>query len=327
MIYSFLIRFFVVLGVIASLLIENVEYKSALIILSIIYLLFFAILVITSEGKKSLKYIYYAIDIAFLTFIIYVTGLTYLSNFVIPFFSEFIEGKEEYTYYGILSLIPVGSALFISNFSDYIFIPLILSGITAIYKVKRFYEEKEWFYKKLKSQMEKLYEENLKLQEEILENQEQMNILPTLQKILKEEISFREGLFEINEYFKAKGMFFIDFVNHKCIAIGDTDCYKEALAFVKDEIQLHYSKEIQELLNSKYIYSIVFNNKDDIVYGILFILFDNQVDIPEKILNIVKDYFDFYFTRFFAERMEEENQVEEETYNQEEKIEENKEEK
>ncbi len=310
MIYSFLIRFFVVLGVIASLLIENVEYKSALIILSIIYLLFFAILAITSERKKSLKYIYYAIDVAFLTFIVYVTGLTYLSNFVIPFFSEFVENKEEYVYYGILSLIPVGEALFISNFSDYIFIPLILSGLVAIYKVKRDYEEKEWFYKKLKSQMEKIYKENLKLQEEILENQEMINILPSLQKVLKGELSFKEALFELNEYFKAKGIFFIDFIHHKCIAIGDTDCHKEALAFVKDEIQLHSSDELKEILQSQNVYSIVINNKDDIVYGILFILFEDKVQIPDRILNIVKDYFDFYFTRYFSEGLEEITQEE-----------------
>ena len=322
MIYSFLIRLFVVLGIIASLLIENVEYKSALIILSIIYLLFFSILSITSEKKKNLKYIYYAIDVAFLTFIVYVTGLTYLSNFVIPFFSEFIESKEEHFYYGLLSIIPVGTALFISNFSDYIFIPLILSGIAAIYKVKREYEEKEWFYKKLKSQMEKIYKENLKLQEEILENQEILNIIPTLQKLLKEEISLKETLFELNEYFKAKGMFFIDFINHKCIAIGDTDCYKEALAFVKDEVQLHNSKELQELLNSQNIYSIVFNNKDDVVYGILFILFEEKTEIPNKILNIVKDYFDFYFTRYFVETLE--DNIQEEDFK--EKISEDKEE-
>ncbi len=301
MIYSFIIRAFVVLGVIASLIIENVEYKSALIILSIIYLLLFAIFVITGEGKKNLKYIFYVIDVIFLTFIIYITGLTYLSNFVIPFFAEFIEDKNEYIYYGILSLIPVGLSLFISNFSDYIFIPLILSGLTAIYKVKREFEEKEWYYRKLKSQMEKLYKENINMQEEILQNQEVINLVPALQRMLREDISLKETLYELNEYFKSKGIFFIDFLNHRCISVGNAECHKEALAFVKDEIQVLNSKEIVEILNCQKAYSIVINNKDDLVFGLLFILFDESVKIPEKIIYIIKDYFDFYFTRHFLQ--------------------------
>ncbi len=297
MIYSFFIRFFVVLGIIASLIIENVEYKSALIILSIIYLLFFSILAITSEGKKNLKYVFYAVDVAFLSFIIYITGLTYLSNFVIPFFSEFLDGKEEFSYYGFLSAVPVGLALYLSNFSDYIFLPLIFSGITAIYKVKREFEEKEWNLKKIKSQMDNLYKENLKLQEEILENQISMQLLPTMQSIIKKELSFKEGLYQLNEFFRAKGIAFIDFVNHRCIAVGDAECKKEVLAFVKDEIQVLENKEITELLNCYKVYSVVISNKDDLVFGILFILFDDDVLISENLLNIIKDYLDFYFSK------------------------------
>jgi hypothetical protein len=297
MIYSFFIRFFVVLGIISSLIIENVEYKSALIILSIIYLLFFSILVITSEGKRNLKFIFYAVDIAFLSFMIYITGLTYLSNFVIPFFSEFTEGKDEYTYYGILSVIPIGLSLYLSNFSDYIFLPLILSGLTAIYKVKREFEEKEWHFKKIKSQMDKLYRENLKLQEEILENQVSIELLPVMQSIIKQELSLKEGLFELNEYFRAKGIALIDFVNHKCISVGDAECKKESLAFIKDEIQVLTSKETVEALNCKKAYSIVISNKEDLVYGILFILFDDDIQINENLLRVIKDYLDFYFSK------------------------------
>ncbi len=307
MIYSFFIRFFVVLGVISSLIIENVEYKSALIILSIIYLLLFSIIVITTEGKKNLRYIFYGIDIVFISFLIYLTGLTYLSTFVIPFFSEFLEDRGDYIYYGALSLVPIGLSLYLSNFSDYIFIPLILSGITGIYKVKKEFESKEWYYKKLKSQMDKLYKENLKLQEEILENQISIELVPVLQSILKQEINFKEGLYEINEFFKGKGIFFIDFINHRCISVGDAECKKEALAFVKDEMQILDNEEAQEILGSHLAYSVVINNKDDLVFGILFILFDDDIKLKDRFLYLIKDYLDFYFSYVYTQEMKDED--------------------
>ncbi|NPA53300.1 MAG: hypothetical protein GXO21_01380, partial [Aquificae bacterium] len=225
--------------------------------------------------------------------------------------SEFLEGKDEYIYYGVLSLIPVSISLYLSNFSDYIFLPLIFSGITAIYKVKREFEEKEWYFKKIKSQMDKLYKENLRLQEEILENQLSLVLLPIMQSIIKEEITFKEGLFELNEYFGAKGISFIDFVNHKCIIVGDAECKKETLAFIKDEIQVLTSKEIVDILKCKKAYSIVISNKDDLIYGILFILFDENINISDRLLRLIKDYLDFYFSKHVQIQIEEEKCEEE----------------
>ncbi len=295
MIYSFFIRFFVVLGIISSLIIENVEYKSALIILSIIYLLFFSILSITSEKKKNMKFVFYGIDTIFLTFIIYITGLTYLSTFVIPFFSEFLEGKEEHIFFSIFSVIPVGIALYLSNFSDYIFLPLIIAGLTAIFKVKKEFNEKEWYFKKLKTQMENLYMENLSLQEKIHENQAHMEVIPTLQALLKEELNLKETLYQLNEIFRTKGMAFIDFMNHKCISIGDGECKKEALAYIKDEIQIIDAKEILEMFKAKKIYSVVINDKESIVFGILLLIFEEDKTVEPRLLRIIKDYLDFYF--------------------------------
>ncbi len=310
MIYSFFIRFFVVLGVISSLLIENVEYKSALIILSIIYLLFFSIIAITSEGKRSIKFIFYGVDTLFLSFIIYVTGLTYLSTFVIPFFSEFTEGKEDYIFYGTFSIVPIGLSLYLSNFSDYIFIPLVISGLIAMYKLKKEYEERELYYKKLKSQMEELYKENLSFQEKFEENKAQMEIIPTLQETLQGELGFKEALYQLNDYLKSSGIAFIDFLEHKCIAVGNSECKKELLAYVKDEIQIIDSEEINEEIDAERVYSLVINDKRDMVFGILFILFNEKKTVNPKFLRVIKDYMDFYFSKEFKKQEEEKKEKE-----------------
>ncbi|WP_456401743.1 hypothetical protein [Persephonella sp.] len=285
-------RLFITVGVIAAIYVGNIEYKHALSILSLIYL-FLHILINYPEEKEISKYISIFIDVSFLTFMIYMTGLPYLAVFILPVFSDFLYSKKDIGIYTILAVIPVGTSLYISNFSDFLFIPLILGGMAGMLKLRQVFIKKEKYFREQKDEMENLYLKNIAYEEKIDQLNRLFSTLESLQKLKDGKLTFQGWLYELNEILSTNGIVFFDFTERKCISAGEIDCNKEILKYITDTIQEFEDSSVNELLNSDYTVSILIENEDSIL-GILVIAYKFKTEKRDKIYRVILDYLKCY---------------------------------
>jgi len=291
-IYHILVRLFITTGVIAALYIGNIEYKTALTILSVIYL-FLHILTNFPEDKEISRYISLIIDVSFLTFMIYMTGLSYLAVFILPVFSDFLYSKKDMFIYTVLATVPVGTSLYISNFSEFLFIPLILGGMAGMVKLRQHFFQKERYFRQQKDEMENLYLKNIAYEEKIDQYARLFSIIESLQKLKDGKLVFQGWLYEINEILSADGVAFFDFNERKCISTGEIKCEKEILKYVTDPIQEFEESPVNELLGSDYVVTVLIEDGESIS-GVLIISYRFKTERREEIYRVILDYLRCY---------------------------------
>ncbi|WP_457642327.1 hypothetical protein [Persephonella sp.] len=292
--YHILIRLFIVAGIIAALYVGNIEYKTALSILSVIYL-FLHILINFPEEKNISKYISFIIDISFLSFMIYMTGLPYLAVFILPVFVDFLSDKKDIFLYTIGTFIPTGISLYISNLSEFLFIPLILGGMAGMLKLRQTFKEKERYFREQKDAMENLYLKNIAYEEKIDQYNKILSVLKSLQILKDKELVFQGWLFELNEILSADGIIFFDFKDQKCMSTNDIPCEKEILKFITDNIQEFEESSVNEILKHNYVVSILIGDGEKI-YGVLVIAYKFKTEIEKDIYRLIIDYLKCYLS-------------------------------
>ncbi len=287
--YSVLVRVFIVLGIAIAIYFGNIEYGNALILMSLVYL-FLYFIIFDYEEKTWLKYIFLIIDMIFITLMIYLTGFTYLSVFIIPIISDFINDKKEIVLFSLASLIPIGMSLYISNFTDFLFIPLILGGISGALKLKVLLNKKEKEIKKLKEDAEEIYIQNIKLQDKLEENRKILETLRLLKSLQKREISLKQFIYILKEIIEADDIVFFDYINAKCISTDKSKCDKSVLKYIKENPQVFTKGIINEKFDSEYVVSVVLEKEENII-GVLFIVFKLKPKDNKLVYKLIIDYF------------------------------------
>ncbi len=291
-IYHILVRLFITTGVTAALYIGNIEYKTALTILSVVYL-FLHILINFPEEKDISKYISLTVDVSFLTFMIYMTALPYLAVFILPVFSDFLHNKKDILLYTLLGTIPVGTSLYISNFSEFLFIPLILGGMAGMIKLRQIFIQKERYFRQQKDEMENLYLKNIAYEEKLDQYARLFSVIESLQKLKDGKLFFQGWLYELDEILSADGVAFFDFNERKCISTSGIKCEKEILKYVTDPIQEFKESPVNELLGSEYVVTLLIENNETIS-GVLIIAYRFKIEKREEIYRIILDYLRCY---------------------------------
>lgn len=291
-IYHILVRLFITTGVTAALYIGNIEYKTALTILSVVYL-FLHILINFPEEKDISKYISLTVDVSFLTFMIYMTALPYLAVFILPVFSDFLYNKKDILLYTLLGTIPVGTSLYISNFSEFLFIPLILGGMAGMIKLRQIFIQKERYFRQQKDEMENLYLKNIAYEEKLDQYARLFSVIESLQKLKDGKLFFQGWLYELDEILSADGVAFFDFNERKCISTSGIKCEKEILKYVTDPIQEFKESPVNELLGSEYVVTLLIENNETIS-GVLIIAYRFKIEKREEIYRIILDYLRCY---------------------------------
>jgi len=291
--YSILARFFIIIGIIWAIHILNIEYSQFLILLSLAYFVGFLILV-PSEEKKIIKYLLLILDIAYITAIIYLTGLPYVAVFILPLLTDFMDDTKDIVIFSVLSAIPVGLSLYLTNFTDLLFIPLILGGAVGFFKLKALLMAKEKYFNNLKLDFEDIYIKNLKLQDSLEKKKEFFNFLKLLKRFRNKEIKFRDFLVNLKEYFKADNIMFFHHLSGKCIKIKNSDCNPKVFEYITENPQLFSNSVVNELLNSDYVLTLVIEYKGKPI-GTLIFLFKNRPNINDKYIEALLDNFRLFY--------------------------------
>ncbi len=287
--YSVLVRVFIVLGIAIAIYFGNIEYGNTLILMSLVYL-FLYFIIFDYEEKNWLKYIFLIIDMLFITLMIYLTGFSYLSVFIIPIISDFINDKMEIILFSLASLIPIGMSLYISNFTDFLFIPLILGGISGALKLKVLLNKKEKEIKKLKEDAEEIYIQNIKLQDKLEENRKILETIQVLKSLQKGEISLKQFIYILKEIIEADDIVFFDYINAKCISTDRSKCDKSVLKYIKENPQVFTKGIINDKFDSEYVVSVILEKEENII-GVLFIVFKFKPKDNKLVYKLIIDYF------------------------------------
>ncbi len=287
--YSVLVRVFIVLGIAIAIYFGNIDYGKPLILMSLVYL-FLYFIIFDYEEKIWLKYIFLIIDMLFITLMIYLTGFPYLSVFIIPIISDFINDKKEIIFFSLASLIPIGMSLYMSNFTDFLFIPLILGGISGALKLKVLLNKKEKEIKRLKEDAEEIYIQNIKLQDKLEENKKILETIRLLKSLQKGEISLKQFIYILKEIIEADDIVFFDYINAKCISTDRNKCDKSVLKYINENPQVFTKGVINEKFDSEYVVSVVLEKEENII-GVLFVVFKFKPKDNKLVYKLIIDYF------------------------------------
>ena len=290
--YSALVRVFIVLGIVIAIYFANIDYGIPLILMSLVYV-FLYFIIFDYEEKNWLKYIFLIIDMLFITTMIYLTGFPYLSVFIIPIISDFIDNKKEIIFFLLTSLIPVGMSLYISNFTDFLFIPLILGGLAGTLKLKAVLNKKDREIKKLKEDAEEIYIQNIKLQDKLEETKKVLEILRLLKKLQNNDISLKQFIYILKDILEADDIVFFDYINAKCISTDRNKCDKSVLKYIKENPQIFTKDIVNEKFDSEYVVSLILE-KDEHIIGVLFIVFKFKPKDSKLFYQLIIDYFKIF---------------------------------
>ena len=287
-IYSTIVRFFVALSVIVSLYTGDLEYSTALTILSLIYISGYLLI----PKNKNTKYLYFVIDAVFISFAVYLTGYTYLSVLIIPLFSEFVKESKDTIYFLTVSFIPVFTALYTANFSEFSFIPLIIGGLIGIYGLNQTFIQKEKYFNDLKNDMENLYIKNISYQEKISQQDKILSVYNSLKKMRKNRFPLKIWIYDINEILGSDGIMFFDLKNNRCYSTEKIQCNKEILNFIDRPFIEFKNHQVNKILNAPYVYAVTIENNKDLVGIVVFI--SKLKEIDKEILELIRDQLVLY---------------------------------
>jgi hypothetical protein len=291
--YSILARFFIIIGIIWAINILNIEYSQFLILLSLAYFIGFMILA-PAEEKKVIKYLLLVIDIAYISAIIYLTGLPYISVFILPLITDFIEDTKDLIVFGILSAIPIGLSLYLTNFNDLLFIPLILGGLVGFFKLKAVMMDREKYFLNLKLDFEDIYIKNLKLQDSLERKKQFFNFLNLLKKFRDKKIKFKDLLVNLKEYFKADNILFYHHPSGKCVKIKEINCDPRIFNYITENPQLFHDSRVNEMLGSDYVLTVVIEYKNKPM-GTFIFLYKVRPNISDKYIQMLQDNFRLFY--------------------------------
>ncbi len=287
-IYSTIVRFFVALSVIVSLYTGDLEYSTALTILSLIYISGYLLI----PKNENTKYLYFLIDAVFISFAVYLTGYTYLSVLIIPLFSEFVKENKDIIYFLSVSFIPVFTALYTANFSEFSFIPLIAGGVVGIYGLNKTFIQKEKYFNDLKNDMENLYIKNISYQEKINQQEKILSVYNSLKKMREKKFPLKIWIYDINEILGSDGIMFFDLKNNRCYATEKIQCNKDILKFIDRPFLEFKNHEVNKILNAPYVYAVTIENNKDITGIVVFV--SKLKDIDRDILELIRDQLVLY---------------------------------
>jgi len=287
-IFSTTVRIFIALSVILSLYTGDLEYSTALTILSLIYIAGYLLI----PKTKNTKYMYLLIDTIFISFAIYLTGYTYLSVLIIPLFPEFVKENRDIMYFLAVSSIPVFTALYTANFSEFSFIPLIAGGLIGIYGLNQTFIQKEKYFNDLKNDMENLYIKNISYQEKINQQEKILSVYNSLKKMRKNKFPLKMWIYDINEILGSDGIMFFDLKNNKCYATEKVQCNKDILKFIDKSFLEFKNHEVNKILSAPYVYAVTIEDKKDVSGIVVFV--SKLKDIDKDLLELIKDQLVLY---------------------------------
>ena len=287
-IYSTVVRIFIALSVIVSLYTGDLEYSTALTILSLIYIAGYLLI----PKNKNTKYLYFLIDVIFISFAVYLTGYTYLSVLIIPLFSEFVKENKDIVYFLAFSTVPVFTALYTANFSEFSFIPLIAGGLIGIYGLNKTFIQKEKYFNDLKSDMENLYIKNISYQEKINQQEKILSVYNSLKKMRENRFPLKIWIYDINEILGSDGIMFFDIKNNRCYATEKIQCNKDILKFIDRPFLEFKNHEVNKILNAPYVYAVTIENAKDVSGIVVFI--SKLKDIDKDLLELIRDQLVLY---------------------------------
>ncbi|WP_457639612.1 hypothetical protein [Persephonella sp.] len=288
-IYQILVRIFTAAAVVVSLFSGDIEYRTALTILSGIYIFLFLLI---PKGQSS-KYVFLIVDILFISFAIYLTGQTYLSILIVPLFSEFVKDQKDVLFFSVFSSIPVLTALYISNFSEFLFIPIILAGVMGTAGLYRAFTDREKYFNELKNEMENLYIKNISFQEAMEDQSRLLELYESLKKMRENRFPLKVWIYDINERLGTDGIIFFDIANNRCYSTGDANCSKELLRYIDAPVVNFQEHRVNEILDAEKVVGITIEDRDNI-YGIIFIA-SKLKEIDLQALQLIKDQLTLYF--------------------------------
>ena len=287
-IYSTVVRFFIAISVIVSLYTGDLEYNTALTILSLIYIAGYLLI----PKNRNTKYLYFLIDVVFISFAVYLTGYTYLSVLIIPLFSEFVKENKDILYFLTLSSIPVFIALYTANFSEFSFVTLLIGGLVGIYGLNKTFIQKEKYFNDLKNDMENLYIKNISYQEKINQQEKILSVYNSLKKMREKRFPLKIWIYDINEILGSDGIMFFDLKNNRCYATEKIQCNKDILKFIDRPFLEFKNHEVNKILNAPYVYAVTIENNKDITGIVVFV--SKLKDIDRDILELIRDQLVLY---------------------------------
>ncbi|SNZ11053.1 hypothetical protein SAMN06265182_1994 [Persephonella hydrogeniphila] len=282
-IYSSILRIFIAISVILSVYTGDIEYSTALSVLSGVYI--FAYFLIPKN--PSSKRLFFIFDIFFISISIYLTGYTYLSLLIIPIFAEFVKDTKEIVYFSTLSLIPVFTSLYISNFTELSFIPIIFAGTTGILGLYRTFSDRENYFRELKNEMENLYIKNISYQEMINQQSKILKVYSSLKQMREKKFPLKIWIYDINETLGTDGIMFFDIKNNRCYSTEKINCDKSILNYIDKPVIFFKNHEVNKKLNAPHVVAITVEDKTD-VYGIVIIV-SKLKEIDKETVEIIRD--------------------------------------
>lgn len=282
-IYSSILRVFIAISVVLSVYTGDIEYSTALTILAGVYI--FAYFLIPKN--QSSKRFFFIFDIFFISTAIYLTGYTYLSLLIIPIFTEFVKDSREIIYFSILSLIPVFVSLYVSNFTEFSFIPIIFAGTAGIFGLYKSFSDRENYFRELKNEMENLYIKNISYQEMINQQNKILKVYSSLKEMREKNFPLKIWIYDINEVLEADGLMFFDLKNNKCYSTEKINCDKEILKYIDKPVLFFKNHELNKKLNAPYVVAVTIEDKTD-VYGVVIIV-SKLKDIDMETVKVLKD--------------------------------------
>jgi hypothetical protein len=220
--------------------------------------------------------------------------MPYIAVFILPLLTDFIEDTRDLIVFSILSAIPVGLSLYLTNFSDLLFIPLILGGAVGFFKLKAIMLAKEKYFNDLKLDFEDIYIKNLKLQDSLERKREFLNFLNLLRRFRKKEIKFKDFLINLKEYLKADNILFFHHVSGKCVKIKDIPCDTKIFEYITENPQLFSNSPVNKMLNSDYVLTLVIEYKNKPMGTFLF-LYRNRPNINDRYIETLLDNFKLFY--------------------------------
>ncbi|RUM58783.1 MAG: hypothetical protein DSY53_04150 [Persephonella sp.] len=286
--YSILVRFFIVLGTILTVYFANIDYGNPLILASLAYLVLY-IIVIEAENRSWIKFLFLGIDMLFISTIIYFTGFHYLSVFIIPLIVDFIDSKKDIFMFSLFATIPIAISLYISNFTDILFIPLIFAGLAGFFKLKSLINKKEKELKKIREDIEEIYIQNIKYQDRLEENKKILSTLNLLNDLQEGKLNLKQFIFILKEILSADDIVFFDYIKSKCVSTDRNKCDKSILKYIKDNPQIFTKSLINEKFDAEYIVSVVLENKKGVI-GVIFFIYKLKPRDAKLVYKLISDY-------------------------------------
>ena len=286
--YSVLVRFFIVLGTILTVYFANIDYGNPLILASLAYLVLY-IIVVEAENRSWIKFLFLGIDMIFISMIIYFTGFHYLSVFIIPLIADFIDSKKDIFIFSLFAIIPITVSLYISNFTDILFIPLIFAGLAGFFKLKGLIDKKEKELKKIREEIEEIYIQNIKYQDKLEENKKIIDTLNLLKDLQEGKLNLKQFIFILKEILSADDIVFFDYLKSKCVSTDRNKCDKSILKYISENPQIFTKSLINEKFDAEYIVSVVLENKKGII-GIIFFIYKLKPRDTKLVYKLISDY-------------------------------------